>query len=77
MTQNPNNEDFLLIGEIVAAFGIKGQVKMRSLTDNIEHLQRNVTSVYIGAKHKQHRKRRYLSPSCSNRNRCIDTCNNT
>lgn len=55
MTQNPNNEDFLLIGEIVAAFGIKGQVKMRSLTDNIEHLQRNVTSVYIGAKHKQHR----------------------
>lgn len=44
-----------MIGEIVAAFGIRGQVKMRSLTDNVAHLQRKIKTVYVGPKRVSHR----------------------
>ncbi|MBC8159609.1 MAG: 16S rRNA processing protein RimM [Roseiflexaceae bacterium] len=48
----PQNEDFILVGEIVAAFGIKGQVKVKSYTDNLAHLQRKIKTLYVGAKRK-------------------------
>jgi len=33
---------------VVAPFGVRGQVKVRSYTDQIEHLQRRITTVYVG-----------------------------
>lgn len=53
MTQ-PAPDETLLIGEIVAAFGLRGQVKMRSYTEHVEHLRRNIRSVYVGPKRQQH-----------------------
>jgi len=54
MTQKPSPEEYLLIGEIVGAFGIRGQLKLRSLTDNVDHLRRKIKTVYIGAKHQEY-----------------------
>jgi 16S rRNA processing protein RimM len=52
MTQaSPTEEDFLLIGEVVAPFGIRGQVKVKSYTDHIDHLRRRIHAVYLGPKH--------------------------
>jgi 16S rRNA processing protein RimM len=45
---SPPDEELLIIGTIVAPFGIKGQVKLRSLTDHPEHLSRNIRTVYVG-----------------------------
>jgi 16S rRNA processing protein RimM len=53
MTQ-PSPEETLLIGQIVAAFGLRGQVKMRSYTAHVEHLRRNIRSVYVGPKLQEH-----------------------
>lgn len=50
MTDTPSSDDFVLIGEVVAPFGVRGQIKVRSLTDNIDHLRRRVKVVYIGPK---------------------------
>lgn len=47
-------DDTLLIGEIVAAFGIRGQMKMRSYTDNVEHLRRRVRSVFLGPERQEY-----------------------
>jgi 16S rRNA processing protein RimM len=38
----------LLIGEIVASFGVRGQVKMRSYTDYVEHFRRKIRTIYLG-----------------------------
>jgi len=43
-----------LIGEIVAAFGIRGQVKMKSYTDHVDHLRRRIRTVYVGPALQQH-----------------------
>jgi len=40
----------MLIGRIVSSFGIRGQVKMKSLTDNVEHLRRRIRTLYLGPK---------------------------
>ncbi|HWQ14004.1 MAG TPA: ribosome maturation factor RimM [Roseiflexaceae bacterium] len=40
-------EETLLIGTIVAAFGLRGQVKLRAITNNPAHL-RHIRTVYIG-----------------------------
>ncbi len=45
----------MLIGEIVAAFGVRGQVKVRSLTDNPDYVRRRVKRVYVGPKRKEYR----------------------
>ncbi|HEU5013473.1 MAG TPA: ribosome maturation factor RimM [Roseiflexaceae bacterium] len=49
----PIPDDFLLIGEIVAPFGTHGQVKVRSYTDHVEHLQRRIRAVYLGPEWQQ------------------------
>jgi 16S rRNA processing protein RimM len=48
--QSPSSDDTLLIGRIVAAFGVRGQVKLKSLTDNVEHLSKRIRTLYIGPK---------------------------
>lgn len=53
MTEHiPTPEEVLLVGEIVAAFGIRGQLKVRSLTDHVAHLRRKIKTVYVGPKLK-------------------------
>jgi 16S rRNA processing protein RimM len=55
MTQQSSApDDTLLIGVIVAPFGLRGQVKMRSYTDHVEHLRRNIHSVLLGPNHKEY-----------------------
>ncbi len=48
MSSPLESEDFLLIGTIVAPFGVHGQVKLRAFTDNPEHVQKRIRTVYIG-----------------------------
>ena len=49
MTQQPASPDeYLLVGEVVAPFGIRGQIKVKSYTDNVEHLRRRIRTVYLG-----------------------------
>lgn len=51
MTQQiPTPENTMLIGQIVAAFGVRGQVKMKAITDQIDHLRRRVRTLYLGPK---------------------------
>lgn len=46
-------DDFLLIGQIVAPFGVRGQVKVRSYTDRVDHLRRRIHTVYLGPEWRQ------------------------
>jgi 16S rRNA processing protein RimM len=45
--QAPSPDAFLLVGLIVAPFGVRGQVKLRAITDRPEHLTR-VKTIYLG-----------------------------
>ncbi|MFQ3660846.1 MAG: ribosome maturation factor RimM [Chloroflexaceae bacterium] len=44
-------DEFLLIGQIAAPFGIRGQIKVKSFTDRPDHLSRHVRTVYLGDQH--------------------------
>ncbi|MDZ4717770.1 MAG: ribosome maturation factor RimM [Roseiflexaceae bacterium] len=50
MTQpsTPSTEEFLLVGQITSSFGLRGQLKMVALTNQIDHLQRRIRTLYIG-----------------------------
>ena len=52
--QSPKTDDYLLIGEVVAPFGIHGQVKVKSYTDHVEHLSRRIRTVYLGPKRQSY-----------------------
>jgi 16S rRNA processing protein RimM len=43
-------DDLLLIGVIAGPFGIKGQVKLKSFTDQPEYLRRNLREIFVGKK---------------------------
>jgi 16S rRNA processing protein RimM len=52
MTQTaPSPDDTLLVGVITAAFGLRGQVKMRAVTNNPDGLRR-VSTLYLGPNRK-------------------------
>jgi 16S rRNA processing protein RimM len=51
----PRPDETLLIGMVVGPFGIRGQLKVRALTDDLEHLQRRIRTVYVGPKLRPHR----------------------
>src|SRR5215210_5149923 len=53
-TATPTPDEYLLIGEIVAPFGIHGQVKVKSYTDNVDHLSRRIRTVYLGPKRQSY-----------------------
>lgn len=58
MTQEtPTTDNTLLIGQIVSSFGLKGQLKVRSYTDHVEHLRRRVKTVYLGPKRQAYQLR--------------------
>ena len=52
--QSPSPDDTLLIGQIVAPFGVRGQVKMRAYTAHVEHLRRGIRVVYIGDERREY-----------------------
>jgi 16S rRNA processing protein RimM len=43
-----STEEFLLIGQVVAPFGLRGQLKLRATTDRPDHIERHVRSLYVG-----------------------------
>jgi 16S rRNA processing protein RimM len=43
-----NLDDLLLIGMIAAPFGVKGELKMKSLTDRPEQLGRRIRTIFVG-----------------------------
>ncbi|MCX7789692.1 MAG: ribosome maturation factor RimM [Chloroflexaceae bacterium] len=47
----PSPDEFLLIGQIAAPFGVRGQIKVKSFTDRPEHLSRHVRTGYLGDQH--------------------------
>lgn len=44
----PSPNETILIGQIVAAFGVRGQVKMKAITAQIDHLRRRIRTLYLG-----------------------------
>ncbi len=44
------SDDLLLIGVIAGPFGIKGQVKLKSFTDQPDYLRRRLREVFVGKK---------------------------
>jgi 16S rRNA processing protein RimM len=52
--QSPPPDDTLLIGQIVAPFGVRGQVKLRAYTAHVEHLRRRIRAVYIGDERREY-----------------------
>jgi 16S rRNA processing protein RimM len=49
-------EEFLLIGLIVAPFGVKGQLKLKAFTDRPDHIARRVRTLYLqqGSERSEH-----------------------
>jgi 16S rRNA processing protein RimM len=55
--ETPTIDNTLLVGQIVSSFGLKGQLKVRSYTDHVEHLRRRVKTVYLGPKRQAYQLR--------------------
>lgn len=53
-------DEALLIGQIVAPFGVRGQVKVRSYTAHVDHLRRNIRKVYLGTARREYGLRHVL-----------------
>ena len=47
MTQ-PSPDELLLIGFVSAPFGVRGQIKLKSVTDRPDHLKRHIRTIYLG-----------------------------
>lgn len=47
--------EYLLIGQIVAAHGLRGQVKVRALTDRPDHIQQHIRTVFVGEQRTPYR----------------------
>jgi 16S rRNA processing protein RimM len=41
------SDNFLLVGYIVGSFGVRGQVKLKIISDNPEHIAQNVKTIYL------------------------------
>jgi 16S rRNA processing protein RimM len=50
MTADTPPDDLLLIGVIAGPFGIKGQVKLKSFTDQPDYLRRHLRDIFVGKK---------------------------
>ncbi len=48
-------DNFLLIGIIVGPFGVRGQVKLKTITDQPEHLETAIQTIYVRP-HSRHPK---------------------
>lgn len=47
MSTSSDMDDLLLIGLIVAPFGVKGQLKLKAFTDRPDHIARKVRTLYL------------------------------
>lgn len=47
----PDPDELLLIGHIVSTFGMRGQLKVRAITNRPDHLQQHIRTIYIGTEH--------------------------
>lgn len=53
MTQpDPSPDEMLLIGVVGTPFGVRGQMRVRAYTDQIEHLRKRIRTVYLGEKRR-------------------------
>src|SRR5215212_11300387 len=50
----PTADNTILIGQIVTSFGVRGQVKMKAITAQIDHLQRRIRTLYLGPKLREY-----------------------
>lgn len=50
-SMTPSPDELLLIGRVVAAFGLNGQIKLRAITNQLDHIAEQVRQVYIGKKY--------------------------
>lgn len=48
MEEHPSADEVLLIGTVIDAFGLHGEIKIRSFTDRVDHLRRHVRTVFLG-----------------------------
>ncbi|ABU57756.1 MAG: 16S rRNA processing protein RimM [Roseiflexus castenholzii] len=48
MEDRPSADEVLLIGTVVDAFGLHGEIKVRSVTDRVDHLRHHVQTVFVG-----------------------------
>jgi 16S rRNA processing protein RimM len=51
-------EELLLIGQIGAPFGVRGQVKVKSFTDRPDHIARHVRTLFVGDERTEYTLRR-------------------
>lgn len=47
MNSLPNADKLLFIGVLGATFGVRGQVRLKAITDQPEHFQQNVRTIYL------------------------------
>lgn len=45
MEDRPTADEVLLIGTVIDAFGLRGEIKVRSVTDRVDHLRRHVRTI--------------------------------
>jgi 16S rRNA processing protein RimM len=50
-------DEFLLIGQVVAPFGLRGQLKLRATTDRPDYIERHVRTLYLGRAHTPYKLR--------------------
>ena len=48
MEERPSADEVLLIGRVIDAFGLRGEIKIRAITDQVDHLRRHVQTVFLG-----------------------------
>lgn len=46
-TVSVNTDNLLLVGYVAGSFGVRGQIKLKAVTDQPEHLEQHVQVVYI------------------------------
>jgi 16S rRNA processing protein RimM len=59
-SSSPSPDELLLIGHIGGAFGLRGQVKFAPITQHVDHLRRNIQTLYIGPKLQPYQLRNVL-----------------
>jgi 16S rRNA processing protein RimM len=50
--QESAQEEYLMIGQVTSSFGLRGQLKVLAVTNQIAHLQRKIRTLYVGPKHQ-------------------------
>ncbi|MGQ9547086.1 MAG: ribosome maturation factor RimM [Roseiflexus sp.] len=62
MEDRPAADEVLLIGKVIDAFGLRGEIKLRAITDKIDHLRRHVRTVFVGEERRPYTLQRVHEP---------------